>query len=109
MPLALALQALIAIFLVAIGALPATAQPLRAVPALQARVIDQTGTLNDAQRQRLEARLAAIEQQHGSQVVVLMVPTTAPEDIAAFANRVGNAWKIGRKDVGDGVLVVVAN
>ena len=108
MPLALALQALIAIFLVAIGALPATAQPLRAVPALQARVIDQTGTLNDAQRQRLEARLAAIEQQHGSQVVVLMVPSTAPEDIAAFANRVGNAWKIGRKDVGDGVLVVVA-
>lgn len=71
-------------------------------------MIDQTGTLNDAQRQGLEARLAAIEQQHGSQVVVLMVPTTAPEDIAAFANRVGNAWKIGRKDVGDGVLVVVA-
>ena len=108
MPLALALQALIAIFLVAIGALPATAQPLRAVPALQARVIDQTGTLNDAQRQGLEARLATIEQQHGSQVVVLMVPTTAPEDIVAYTQRVGDAWKIGRSDVGDGVLLVVA-
>ena len=94
-------------FIIAIGA-PASAQPLRAVPALQARVIDQTGTLNDTQRQGLEARLAAIEQQHGSQVVVLMVPTTAPEDIAAFANRVGNTWKIGRKEVGDGVLVIVA-
>ena len=108
MPLALVWQALAAIFLIVAGALPATAQPLRAVPALTARVIDQTATLSEAQRQSLEARLAAIEQQHGSQVVVLMVPTTAPEDIAAFANRVGNAWKIGRRDVGDGVLVIVA-
>lgn len=109
MPLARILQGLIAIlFIVAIAAAPARAQPLRAVPALDARVIDQTGTLTAPQRQSLEARLAAIEQQHGSQVVVLMVPATAPEDIAAFANRVGNAWKIGRRDVGDGVLVVVA-
>lgn len=108
MPLALVLQALIALFLGAIGAPQAAAQPLRAVPALTARVIDETATLNEAQRQALEARLLAIEQQHGSQVVVLMVTTTAPEDIAAFANRVGNAWKIGRKEVGDGVLVLVA-
>ena len=71
-------------------------------------MLDETGTLSDAQRQALDARLAAIEQQHGSQVVVLMVASTAPEDIAAFANRVGNAWKIGRKQVGDGVLVLVA-
>jgi len=78
------------------------------VPALSARVIDQTGTLNDSQRAALEARLAAIEAKSGSQVVVLMVPTTAPEDIAAYANRVGNDWKIGRKDVGDGVLLIVA-
>lgn len=108
MPLALVFQALIALFLGAIGAPQAAAQPLRAVPALTARVIDETATLNEAQRQALEARLLAIEQQHGSQVVVLMVATTAPEDIAAFANRVGNAWKIGRKEVGDGVLVLVA-
>lgn len=108
MPLALVWQALAAIFLVVAGALPAAAQPLRAVPALTARVIDQTATLSEAQRQSLETQLAAIEQQHGSQVVVLMVPTTAPEDIAAFANRMGNAWKIGRRDVGDGVLVIVA-
>ena len=78
------------------------------MPALTARVIDQTATLSESDRQSLESQLAAIEQQHGSQVVVLMVPTTAPEDIAAFANRVGNAWKIGRRDVGDGVLVIVA-
>lgn len=108
MPLALVWQALAAIFLVVAGALPAAAQPLRAVPALTARVIDETATLNNAQRQTLEAQLAAIEQKHGSQVVVLLVPTTAPEDIAAFANRVGNTWKIGRRDVGDGVLILVA-
>lgn len=108
MPIALAIQALIAILLIAIGIPPAGAQPLRAVPALNARVIDETGTLGATELQSLQARLAAMEQRHGSQVVVLMVPTTTPEDIAAFANRVGNAWKIGRKEVGDGVLIVVA-
>jgi len=94
--------------MIAIGIPSASAQPLRAIPALNARVVDETGTLSAAQRQSLEARLTAMEQQHGSQVVVLMVPSTAPEDIAAYANRVGNAWKIGRKNVGDGVLVLVA-
>jgi len=108
MPLALYWRALAAILLAAIGFHGAQAQALREVPALTARVIDQTGTLSAAQRQSLEAQLAAIEQQHGAQVVVLMVPGTAPEDIAAFANRVGNQWKIGRKGVGDGVLVLVA-
>ncbi|VUZ27839.1 Uncharacterised protein [uncultured Comamonas sp.] len=107
-PQALIWKALAAIVLVVSGLLPASAQPLLPVPALTGHVIDQTRTLSDAERQALEARLAAIEQQHGSQVVVLMVGATAPEDIAAFANRVGNTWKIGRRNVGDGVLLIVA-
>jgi uncharacterized protein len=86
----------------------AHAQALLPVPALTARVIDQTGTLDAAQRQALDARLAAFEQQKGSQIVVLMVPTTQPEDIAGYANRVANDWKIGRRAVGDGVLLIVA-
>ncbi len=90
-------------------ALPALAQQgLLPVPALTARVIDQTQTLDSAQRSGLEAKLAAFEQRKGSQIVVLMVPTTAPEDIASYTQRVGDAWKIGRKGVGDGLLVVVA-
>lgn len=108
MPLALYLRTLIAIFFIAIGAHTAHAQALRTVPPLTAHAIDQTGTLGAADLQNLEARLTALEQQHGAQVVVLMVPSTAPEDIAAFANRVGNTWKIGRQGVGDGVLVLVA-
>lgn len=87
---------------------PAWAQPLQAVPALTARVIDTTGTLSAEQTTALEAKLAALEAEKGAQVVVLMVPTTAPEDIAAYANRVGNTWKIGRRDVGDGAIVLVA-
>ena len=86
----------------------AFAQGLLPVPALTARVIDQTGTLDAAQRNGLDTKLAAFEQRKGSQIVVLMVPTTAPEDIASYTQRVGDAWKIGRKDVGDGLLVVVA-
>lgn len=108
MPLALVLQALVAFLLIANGLHSAQAQPLQPVPALSARVVDESATLGADQRQALEARLATIEQQHGAQVVVLMVATTAPEDIAAYAYRVASSWKIGRRDVGDGVLVVVA-
>ena len=84
------------------------AQDVLPIPALTARVMDSTGTLDAAQKQALEAKLAAFEQARGAQVVVLLVPTTAPEDIAAYAQRVGDSWKIGRKDIGDGLLLVVA-
>ncbi|WP_240788583.1 TPM domain-containing protein [Ramlibacter henchirensis] len=86
----------------------AWAQGVLPVPELTARVIDQTGTLDEIQRQGLEQKLAAFEQRKGTQIAVLMVPTTQPEDIFSYANRVANAWKIGRRDVGDGVLVIVA-
>ena len=82
-------------------------QPLP-VPPLNMRVTDQTATLGDAQRQALEQKLAAIEQAQGSQIVILLVPTTKPEDIAAYAHRVASQWKVGRRDVGDGVLLLVA-
>jgi uncharacterized protein len=108
--MALVSRALAAIVLLALWAASALAlaQGLAPVPALTARVIDQTATLDIQQRQALEAKLAAIETEKGSQVVVLMVPGTQPEDIASYANRVANEWKIGRKAVGDGVLVIVA-
>lgn len=86
----------------------AFAQEVLPVPPLSARVIDQTATLAEPQRAALESQLAALEQETGTQLVVLMLPTTAPEDIAAFAQRVGDTWKIGRRDVGDGLLIVVA-
>ncbi|MDO8717685.1 MAG: TPM domain-containing protein [Polaromonas sp.] len=88
--------------------LAALAQSVQPVPPLTAHVMDQTGTLNPAQLQALEAKLTAFEQARGAQVVVLMLPTTAPEDIAAYAQRVGDSWKIGRKAIGDGLLLVVA-
>lgn len=81
---------------------------LQPIPPLTGHVIDQTGTLSAADTQSLESQLATLEQTRGAQVVVLMVASTAPEDIAAYANRVGNQWKIGRRGVGDGVLVLVA-
>ncbi|GER14927.1 TPM domain-containing protein [Variovorax boronicumulans] len=110
MAAALIRRALAAIFIAALAwaGLPALAQGLLPIPTLTARVIDQTGTLDAAQRSGLETKLAAFEQRKGSQIVVLMVPTTAPEDIASYAQRVGDAWKIGRKGVGDGLLVIVA-
>jgi uncharacterized protein len=89
-------------------ALNAFAQNVLPVPPLAAHVTDQTGTLDAIQLKGLEEKLTAFEQAKGTQIAVLMVPTTQPEDDASYANRVANAWKIGRKGVGDGVLVVVA-
>jgi len=94
--------------LLAAALLPANAQQILPVPELTARVVDQTGTLTDAQRSAIEVRLADFEKQHGSQIAVLLVKTTAPEDIAAYANRVASTWKLGRPGVGDGVVVVLA-
>ena len=81
---------------------------MQPVPALTARVIDRSATLDATQMQALEQKLASFEAERGSQIVVLLVSTTAPEDIAAYAYRVAEEWKIGRRDIGDGVLLVVA-
>lgn len=89
-------------------ALPAWAQDVLPVPPLSGRVIDQTATLTPAQLDALTAKLAAFEAEAGSQLAILIVPTVAPEDITSYAQRVGEAWKLGRKEVGDGMLVVVA-
>ena len=79
-----------------------------AVPRLSGHVVDTTATLSAAGLQQLDSRLAAFEQARGTQIVVLLVPTTQPEDIASYANRVANSWKIGRRDIGDGLLLIVA-
>jgi uncharacterized protein len=87
---------------------PAWAQALVPVPPLTARVMDQTGTLAAADVAALEQQLQTFERQRGTQIVVLVLPSTAPEDIADFTQRLGDAWKIGRREVGDGLLLVVA-
>lgn len=78
------------------------------MPKLSARVIDQTGALDAQQQVALNAKLELFEQQSGSQIVVLLVPSTLPEDIAAYSQRVADTWKIGRRGIGDGLLIVVA-
>lgn len=78
------------------------------VPTLTARVTDLADTLSPQQQQALEAKLAAFEAHKGSQVAVLIVPTTQPEAIEQYAIRVVDQWKLGRKDVDDGVLVLLA-
>ncbi|WP_343630174.1 TPM domain-containing protein, partial [Comamonas aquatica] len=107
MAVSLMWKALLAIVLSACW-LPGWAHGVLPVPALTAALIDQTHTLSVEESRAIEQRLRSIEAKSGSQVVVLMVPTTAPEDIAPFAYRVASSWKIGRKHVGDGLLIVVA-
>jgi uncharacterized protein len=78
------------------------------VPQLSARVMDQTGTLTADQAQALEQTLRVFESSKGSQIAVLVVPTTEPETIEQYGIRVAEQWKLGRKGVDDGVILIVA-
>src|ERR1700682_412412 len=79
-----------------------------AVPPLSGRVVDQTRTLSSGDIASLTQTLKEFEARKGSQIAVLIVPTTAPETIEQYSLRVAEAWKIGRKKIDDGALVVVA-
>src|SRR5687768_2092014 len=92
------------LFLLALGLAWAQA----AVPPLTARVTDLTGTLTREQQAGLERMLQEFEARKGSQLAVLMVPSTAPEAIEQYALRVAEQWKVGRKKVDDGAIMVVA-
>jgi uncharacterized protein len=81
---------------------------LVAVPPLTGRVVDQTGTLSSGDIASLAQTLKNLETRKGSQIAVLIVPTTDGEAIEQFAIRVAEAWKIGRKKIDDGALLVVA-
>jgi uncharacterized protein len=81
---------------------------LAALPPLTGHVVDTAGLLQATQAEALAQRLRQFEQQHGSQIVVLIVPTVQPESIEQYSMRVFDAWKIGRKQANDGVLLLVA-
>lgn len=81
---------------------------LQPVPVLKAPVTDLASLLPPAEAAALNARLLAFSAQKGSQVAVLIVPTTQPETIFEYSFRVADTWKLGRKGVDDGVLLVVA-
>ncbi len=79
-----------------------------AVPPLTARVVDLTGTLSGGAVNRIETRLAQFEAKKGSQIAVLMVPTTQPEEIEQYGIRVADRWKLGRKGIDDGAILLIA-
>jgi len=101
---------------------PAPSQPTPSQPARElprdplgrlaippaAPVTDLANVLPPDAEQALRDKLIAFEREHGSQIAIITVPSTQPEPISDFTNRVGDAWKIGRRDVGDGVLIAVA-
>ena len=79
-----------------------------ALPTLTERVTDLTGTLSADDKASLTASLTALEKDKGAQVAIVMLPTTQPEAIEQFSIRLADAWKIGRKGVDDGVIIIVA-
>ncbi|MCU7647385.1 TPM domain-containing protein [Pseudomonas piscis] len=76
--------------------------------ALDRRVIDLAATLDAATQQRLERKLAALEQRRGAQVALMLVPNLGQQSIEALGNQLFRAWKLGRKGQDDGILLLVA-
>lgn len=102
------LWALLSASVLAAGSLARAQAGAQPVPALESRVTDRVGILDAAARATLESRLAEFETRKGAQIAVLIVPSTAPEAIEAYAIRVVDAWKLGRRGVDDGALLLVA-
>ncbi len=98
----------LAFLLICLSFVSPWAQAQIAVPVLSGQVVDQTGTLSADQISRLSQSLAAFEQRKGSQIAVLIVASTSPETIEQYAMRVAEQWKLGRKKVDDGALLVIA-
>ena len=97
------------IFLLLACSLIAQAQQgLATIPALDSPVVDTTGTLSAADKQALQQQALDLQQRKGSQLQILMVASTSPEDIADYAQRVFQQWKLGREKINDAVLIVVA-
>jgi uncharacterized protein len=92
------------------GSLHALAQTPAAVPVppLSGHVVDLTQTLSSEQQKKIDLALAAFEQRKGSQLAVLIVPTTQPETIEQYALRVAEQWKLGRQKIDDGAILLVA-
>ncbi len=86
----------------------ASAQEFVPVPPLKTRVTDQAGMLTAQQRDALENVLKEYEARTGSQIAILVVSKTEPEAIEQYGIRVFDEWKLGRKGVDDGVLLLVA-
>jgi uncharacterized protein len=96
------------LFCLALLSFSAQAQDLVPVPPFSAHVVDTTNTLSRDQLAQLESKLTAFEARKGSQIAVLIVPTARPEAIEQYSIRVVDQWKVGRKKIDDGVLLLVA-
>lgn len=99
-----------ALFLAPVPAASAQPGPLRlaSIPILVDRVMDETGTLTEAERSEIRHRLITMEGKSGTQLLILVVPSTAPETIEDYSLRVARKWRPGRPSVGDGLLIVLA-
>jgi uncharacterized protein len=95
-----------AVALLMLGLAPASAQI--ALPPFEALVTDLTGTLTAQQQAALDEKLTAFQARKGAQVAVLILPTTRPEDLAQYGIRLAEAWKVGREQADDGVILIVA-
>jgi uncharacterized protein len=87
----------------------ASAQEFAPIPPLTGPVVDRAGLLSPEQRQTLDSLARELQSKTGSQMAVLTVESTAPEEIFGYGLRVADAWQLGSREKDDGLLLVVAS
>jgi uncharacterized protein len=84
-------------------------QARRAAPLpLTGRVVDQANLIGPAAEQALDTRLAKLEAQTGDQLVVVTTASLGGATIEEYGLALGNGWRIGDKDLDNGVLLILA-
>lgn len=84
------------------------AEPKAALMPLTGRVVDRAELLDDAQEALLARALATAERRTGAQFVVVTVADLRGKSIEDYGVELGRRWGIGRRDIDDGVMLIVA-
>jgi uncharacterized protein len=78
------------------------------LPRLTGRVVDDADILPPDAEAALVQRLARIEERTSDQLIVVTTTDLKAESIEQSSLRLGNGWAIGRRDLDNGVLLIVA-
>ena len=78
------------------------------VPFLSGRIVDNAHILSASTVAELESRLKAYEDSTTNQFAVLIISSLEGESLEEYSLRVAETWKLGKKDVSNGALLLIA-
>jgi uncharacterized membrane protein YgcG len=94
--------AVLAAFLAALSVVVAAQQ----YPNLRGRVNDYANMLSSQEERQLNAKLAGFEAKTSIQIVIAIVDSLQGQMPEAYAQGLGNHWRIGQQDINNGIVIL---